>query len=96
MFSSEDLRKHNKVTNSTIKGVFKSGGFVFFDKIMTKPCPSIPSNQRISQKLKFTANNEIGNEIKKTTSANKMGQFSVFVLVFINVERVKLFKICKF
>ena len=96
MFSSEDLRKHNKVTNSTIKGVFKSGGFVFFDKIMTKPCPSIPSNQRESQKLKLTANKEIGNKKKEATSANKVGQFSVFVFVFIDVERVKLFKICKF
>jgi len=96
MFSSEDLRKHNKVTNSTVKRVFKSGGFVLFDKEMAKPCPSIPGNQRVGQKLKVTANNQIGNKIKKTTSANKMGQFSVFVLVFIDVERVELFKICKF
>ena len=96
MFSSEDLRKHNKVTNSTVKRVFKSGGFVLFNKEMAKPCPSIPSNQCISQKLKFTGNKKIGNEVKKTTSANKMGQFSVFVLVFIDVERVELFKICKF
>ena len=96
MFSSEDLRKHNKVTNSTVKRVFKSSGFVLFDKEMAKPCPSIPSNQRISQKLKFTGNKKIGNEVKKKRSANKMGQFGVFVLVFIDVERVKLFKICKF
>ena len=96
MFASENLRKHNKVTNSTIKGVFKSGGFVLFNKKMTKPCPSIPSNQCISQKLKFTGNKKIGNEVKKKRSANKMGQFGVFVLVFIDVERVKLFKICKF
>ena len=96
MFSSEDLRKHNKVTNSTVKRVFKSGGFVLFDKEMAKPCTSIPGNQREGQKLKVTANNQIGNKIKKTTSANKMGQFGVFVLVFIDVERVKLFKICKF
>ena len=96
MFSSEDLRKHNKVTNSTVKRVFKSGGFVLFNKEMAKPCPSIPSNQCISQKLKFTGNKKIGNEVKKKRSANKMGQFGVFVLVFIDVERVKLFKICKF
>jgi len=96
MFSSEDLRKHNKVTNSTVKRVFKSGGFVLFDKEMAKPCTSIPGNQREGQKLKVTANNQIGNKIKKTTSANKMGQFGVFMLVFIDVERVKLFKICKF
>ena len=96
MFSSEDLRKHNKVTNSTVKRVFKSGGFVLFNKEMAKPCPSIPSNQCISQKLKFTGNKKIGNEVKKKPTANKMGQFGVFVLVFIDVERVKLFKICKF
>ena len=96
MFSSEDLRKHNKVTNSTVKRVFKSGGFVLFNKEMAKPCPSIPSNQCISQKLKFTGNKKIGNEVKKKRSTNKMGQFGVFVLVFIDVERVKLFKICKF
>ena len=96
MFSSEDLRKHNKVTNSTVKRVFKSGGFVLFNKEMAKPCPSIPSNQCISQKLKFTGNKKIGNEVKKKRSANKMGQFGVFVFVFIDVERVKLFKICKF
>ena len=96
MFSSEDLRKHNKVTNSTVKRVFKSGGFVLFNKEMAKPCPSIPSNQCISQKLKFTGNKKIGNEVKKKRTANKMGQFGVFVLVFIDVERVKLFKICKF
>ena len=96
MFSSEDLRKHNKVTNSTVKRVFKSGRFVLFNKEMAKPCPSIPSNQCISQKLKFTGNKKIGNEVKKKRSANKMGQFGVFVLVFIDVERVKLFKICKF
>jgi len=96
MFASENLRKHNPVTNSTVKGVFKSGRFVLFNKEMAKPCPSIPSNQCVSQKLKVAGNKEIGNEIKKKTSANKMGQFSVFVLVFIDVERVKLFKICKF
>ena len=96
MFSSEDLRKHNKVTNSTVKRVFKSGGFILFNKEMAKPCPSIPSNQCVSQKLKFTGNKKIGNEVKKKRSANKMGQFGVFVLVFIDVERVKLFKICKF
>jgi len=96
MFASENLRKHNKVTNSTVKGVFKSGGFVLFNKEMAKPSPSIPGNQCVSQKFKFTGNNEISNEEKKKTSANKMGQFGVFVLMFIDVERVKLFKICKF
>ena len=96
MFSSENLRKHNPVSNSAIKGIFKSGGFVLFNEEMTKPCPSIPGNQCVSQKLKFTGNKKIGNEVKKKPTANKMGQFGVFVLVFIDVERVKLFKICKF
>jgi len=96
MFSSENLRKHNPVSNSAIKRVFKSCGFVLFNEEMAKPCPSIPSNQCISQKLKFTGNKKIGNEVKKKPTANKMGQFGVFVLVFIDVERVKLFKICKF
>ena len=95
MFSSENLRKHNPVTNSAIKGVFKSGRFVLFNEKMAKPCPSIASNQCVSQKLKVTGHKQIGNEIKKKPTANKMGQFGVFVLVFINVERVKLFKICK-
>ena len=96
MFSSENLRKHNPVSNSAIKRVFKSCGFVLFNEEMAKPCPSIPSNQCVSQKLKFTSNKKIGNEVKKKPTANKMGQFGVFVLVFIDVERVKLFKICKF
>ena len=96
MFSSENLRKHNPVTNSAIKGIFKSSRFVLFDKEVAKPCPSISSNQCVSQKLKVTCDNKIGNEIKKKPTANKMGQFGVFVLVFIDVERVKLFKICKF
>ena len=96
MFSSENLRKHNPVTNSTVKRVFKSGRFVFFNEKMAKPCPSIASNQCVSQKLKVTGHNKIGNEIKKKPTANKMSQFGVFVLVFIDIERVKLFKICKF
>ncbi len=95
MFSSENLRKHNPVSNGAVKRVLKSGRLVFFDKEVPKPCPSITSNQCISQKPKVTGHKKIGNEIKEEPTANKMGQFGVFVLVFINVERVKLFKICK-
>ena len=96
MFSSENLRKHNPISNGTVKRIFKSGRLVFFNKEVTKPCPSITSNQCVSQKPKVTGHNKIRNEIKEEPTANKMGQFGVFVLMFINVEGVKLFKICKF
>jgi len=95
MFSFQDFSKHNKISYEAIKRILKGCRFVFFNKKMTKPSATVPGNNGISQKHRINGHNKTQSEQNNQPSAYKMGEFRIFMLVFIDVERIKLFKICK-
>ena len=95
MFSFQDFSKHNKISYEAIKRILKGCRFVFFNKKMAKPGTTVPRNNGISQKHRIDGNNTTQSKKNNQTSAYKMGELGIFMLVFIDVERIKLFKICK-
>ena len=48
------MPEHYKIASQTVKRVNESGGFIFFEKEMAKPCKAVSANRNNNEPKPFT------------------------------------------
>ena len=66
------MPEHYKIASQTIKRVNKSGGFIFFEKEMAKPCKTISANRDNNEPKPFTSNDSKDDANKNKQRARKV------------------------
>lgn len=83
------MPKHYKITAQTIKWILKSGGFIFFEKEMSKPGEAIATKRNDHKPKPFAGDNTENQANENEQGAEKMQATACRISMLSQIIRIK-------